>query len=218
MGETGVERGGVVGKDVLEKRKRPGPADDEPPMWETSKSPADLRVARCSSHDSGPVLDGHVPAAEIDHGGPQRGMPFMQNGFQKLSHRIPSLDQIMYGTLRLNVLYITKVSADWTPWIFETCLVVELEQIMRVVQQNRHDQIVPARHDAHGDHPLELLNSSPFLTSSIVRLDADHHQPVSGMASGSTRPVTSSTPSSTRRLTRDRTRCFSVMERLLAIF
>jgi hypothetical protein len=55
----------VVARHPLHGVERPGPASSISPMWLTSKSPARVRTARCSSLM--PDTDGHVPAAEFDH-------------------------------------------------------------------------------------------------------------------------------------------------------
>jgi len=47
-------------------------------MWDTSKIPAPFRV-EMFFHNSGSVLERHMPAAEIDHCGAKGNMLVVQN-------------------------------------------------------------------------------------------------------------------------------------------
>jgi hypothetical protein len=79
MCKTGIQGGGVVGKDVLQERERPGTADDETTHVGYVEDPGPLPRREMFFHNAGSILERHMPAAEIDHRRAKGDVLFMQN-------------------------------------------------------------------------------------------------------------------------------------------
>ena len=65
-----VERGGVVGEDVLEERQGVGAAEDEAAHVGDVEEPGAAACRQVLGDDARRVLEGHLPAGEVDHLGP----------------------------------------------------------------------------------------------------------------------------------------------------
>ena len=91
LSETGVQSGGVVGEDVLQERERPGATDDKSTHVGDVEESGRFPCGKMFLHDSGSVLNRHVPAAKIDHRSAEGNVFLMQNGFLELDHIFYSL-------------------------------------------------------------------------------------------------------------------------------
>ena len=87
--ETGIEGRGIVGQEMLEEGQGAGAADGESAHVGDIEKPRPLPRGQMLLHDPLPILEGHVPAAEVDHRRPEGDVVFVQDRLEQLPHDLP---------------------------------------------------------------------------------------------------------------------------------
>ena len=87
LGRQLVERGGVVREAMLKEGQCAPAANYKSPHVRHIEQARTLARSQVFSHDASWVLDGHVPAAEVDHLRAQRDVPGVQGRVMKFAHR-----------------------------------------------------------------------------------------------------------------------------------
>ena len=89
LGLVQVQRQHVAGQHVLQKGHRVGALHPEPPHVAHVKEAAAMPGEQVLGDDALRVLDGHLPAAEVHHGGARLHVGVVELGPFELAHENP---------------------------------------------------------------------------------------------------------------------------------
>ena len=88
-----IEPSHVAGEHMLQKFHPLRALHQEPAHVGNIKERAEMPGIEVLGHDAAGVLDGHVPSAEVHHGGARRQVGFIELGAFQFAHVLPPYNQ-----------------------------------------------------------------------------------------------------------------------------